>query len=213
MSTSGTVVFLDKKLENMKKLDEKNMENYMSVYIHSDMYPSGALPRIMSFLEIEASKRRCYDYSYISAWFVAFIANDLTTYGDMYRDDDAIATGYRYIREIRTKCTKAKRNIKSFEEERAKNGDTSHVFYYQMRHLLNFDTNKFIKESKDFTGIGLQLGLNDWCDYTYIIVPESKTAYDKDAIFGIYVYDFEFELIDVYNSEDIDVIKHLEEGM
>ena len=65
MSTRGTVIFLDEKLSNMKKLNPTKMEQFTSIYVHADMYPSGALPRIIEFLEIEGAKNRAYDYPYL----------------------------------------------------------------------------------------------------------------------------------------------------
>lgn len=205
MSTRGNVVFLEKPLANMDYISNEALCNYPTIYVHSDMYPSGALPRIDEFLRTRGAKHRGCDHSYISAWFVTFIANGLTRYGVMRNDQDEetpLQAGFRYIDEIRAKLTKGKKALKKLEQQKT-NGHGPYM--YQVHHALDLDINKFLKESDDFIGVGLQIGLNDWCDYTYVIVP-IENKYNTDG-FRIYVYGHDYRLIDVYRSECINFIE------
>lgn len=54
-----------------------------------------------------------------------------------------------------------------------------------------------------FTGCGLETRLNDWCDYTYVIVPDVK------GTFRIFIYDYHLNFIDEIHSDDD--LKELEE--
>ena len=63
-----------------------------------------------------------------------------------------------------------------------------------------------LKELDDYRSIGIESKLNDWCDYTYIIKPESIDA--SKAKFTIYVLNYKFELI-----EKIENINNLEKYM
>lgn len=47
----------------------------------------------------------------------------------------------------------------------------------------------------DFTGVGLENYLNDWCDYTYVILPDAEG-------FRIFIYDYHFNFIDEIHSDD-----------
>lgn len=205
MSTRGNVVFLEEPLENMNYISNEAFYNHPTIYVHSDMYPSGALPRIDEFLRTRGAKYRCCDYSYISAWFVTFIANGLTRYCGIRSDQDEetpLQAGFRYIDEIRAKLTKGKKALKKLEKQKT-NGHGPYM--YQVHNALDLDINKFLKESDDFRGVGLQVGLNDWCDYTYVIVP-MENKYNTDG-FRIYVYGHDYKLIDVYRSECINFIE------
>lgn len=203
MSTRGTVIFLEEPLENMNRISDSEFNNYPTIYVHSDMYPSGALPRIDEFLQTKGAKSRGCDSSYISAWFVAFIANGLTKYGTIRNDQDEspLESGLRYIKEIRAKMTKGKKALKKLEQQEDRYGP----YMYQVHHALDLDINKFLKESDDFIGVGLQIGLNDWCDYTYVIVP-IENKYNTDG-FRIYVYGYDYRLIDVYRSGYINLVE------
>ena len=209
MSTRGTVIFLDEKLSNMDKLDPSKMEQYTSIYVHADMYPSGALPRIMDFLEIEGAKNRAFDYPYLGAWFVAFIANGHTQYNFMFSDEDPMDTGARYIKEIRARMTKGKRMLKELKEQHE--GEKFGVFMHDVFRALGLDINKFMKECPDLTGVGLQIGLNDWCDFTYLIVPATDSNNHFDH-FDIYVYGYDNKLIDVVTRAENFGIKVNKEG-
>ena len=209
MSTRGTVIFLDEKLSNMNKLNPSKMEQYTSIYVHADMYPSGALPRIMDFLEIEGAKNRAFDYSYLGAWFVAFIANGHTQYNSMFSDENPIDKGFRYIKEIRAKMTKGKKAMKELQKQAE--AEQYNVYMHNIYHALGLDINKFMKESSDLTGVGLQIGLNDWCDFTYLIVPieDEKHQFKR---FDIYVYDYKWNLLDVVTRAENFGIKVNKEG-
>ena len=205
MSTRGNVVFLEEPLANMDYISNEAFCNHPTIYVHSDMYPSGALPRIDEFLQTKGAKHRGYDHSYISAWFVTFIANGLTKYGVMRNDQDEetpLRAGFRYIDEIRAKLTKGKKALKKLEQQET---DGHGPYMYQVHHALDLDINKFLKESDDFIGVGLQIGLNDWCDYTYVIVP-IENKYNTDG-FRIYVYGYDYRLIDIYRSGYINLIE------
>lgn len=205
MSTRGNVVFLEKPLANMDYISNEAFCNHPTIYVHSDMYPSGALPRIDEFLRTRGAKHRGCDYSYISAWFVTFIANGLTRYGIMRNDQDEetpLQAGFRYIDEIRVKLTKGKKALKKLEQQET---NEYGPYMYQVHHALDLDINKFLKESDDFRGVGLQIGLNDWCDYTYVIVPIEE-KFNTDG-FRIYVYGYDYRLMDVYRSECINFIE------
>lgn len=52
-----------------------------------------------------------------------------------------------------------------------------------------------------FTGVGLENYLNDWCDYTYVILP------DVDG-FRIFIYDYQLNFIDEIHTTDC--LKELE---
>lgn len=204
MSTRGNVVFLEEPLENMNYISNETFCNHPTIYIHSDMYPEGALPRIDEFLQTKGAKRRGFDCSYISAWFVTFIANGLTRYGIKNdQEETPLQAGFRYIDEIRAKLTKGKKALKKLEQQKTESSYGPYM--YQVHHALDIDINKFLKERDDFTGIGLQIGLNDWCDYTYVIVP-IENKYDTDG-FRIYVYGYDYRLIDVYRSGYINFIE------
>lgn len=83
MSTRGNVVFASHwymKENNIESQDidentrilEGIIETGYKVYIHSDMYPSGALKMLQKYLKLDGAKHRAYDTSYLSAWFIGF---------------------------------------------------------------------------------------------------------------------------------------------
>lgn len=104
MSTRGNVVFLnywtiEEMKENNKTIDFENltenseeMKNCYEIYIHSDMYPSGALPDLQEFLKMKGARHRGTDTSYLSAWFIAYSCMNQIPYTlamtdfDKYRD-------------------------------------------------------------------------------------------------------------------------------
>ena len=139
-------------------------------------------------------KNRAYDYPYLGAWFVTFMANGLTKYNFMFSDESPIDMGFRYIKEIRAKMTKGKKAMKELQkkDEERRYG----VYMHDMYHALGLDINKFMKECPDLTGVGLQTGLNDWCDFTYLIVPVGDEKHQLKR-FDIYVYDYKWNLLDV----------------
>lgn len=61
-----------------------------------------------------------------------------------------------------------------------------------------------LENHHSFTGIGLENNLNDWCDYTYVIL------YDSQG-FRIFIYDWEFNFIDeVHTTDDLEELKNEE---
>ena len=62
--------------------------------------------------------------------------------------------------------------------------------------------NETFTDECSFTGVGLENYLNDWCDYTYVILP------DKEG-FRIFIYDYQLNFIDEIHSTDC--LKDLEE--
>ena len=52
------------------------IEDGHKVYIHSDNYPSYALPNLFEYLNCDGAKARADDTSYLSAWFVAYHATN-----------------------------------------------------------------------------------------------------------------------------------------
>ena len=92
MSTRGNVVFInfwtmERMREENKNIDFQNLkenseelEYCNKIYIHSDMYPSGALPNLQEFLKMSGAKHRTTDSSYLSAWFVAYSCMNMIPY-------------------------------------------------------------------------------------------------------------------------------------
>lgn len=61
--------------------EDKFVKEGHIVYVHSDNYPSYALPNLFKFLNSDGAKSRANDTSYLSAWFVAYhAANNLLRY-------------------------------------------------------------------------------------------------------------------------------------
>lgn len=191
MSTRGNVAFLEYELDNMNQLSSENFADYPTIYIHSDMYPEGALPMILDFVETKGAAQRSFDPAYLSAWFVAFVVNRKIRYVRNKYEESAEDTGFRYIKEIRRKLSRSKKRLKELVESNNK----EYLYAYEVQEALQFNLNKFIKEVDDFTGVGLQTRLNDWCDYTYVIVPQ-------DDCFRIYMYDGELSLIGINDARD-----------
>lgn len=192
MSTRGTVIFAEREFLNMGKLSEKELYYEQSIYIHSDMYPSGALPRLVEFLTTQGAKSRAFDSSYLGAWFVGFIVNKQTL-GNMEWDyDEPQEDGFKLIDEIRKDLTTAKRKLKKFVEENKE----KHIRAYQVRNAMGLDTNKLMKKCRDFNGIGLWMGLNNDCDYTYVIIPKGE-RFLREVTFKIYIYDSNYEFIEL----------------
>lgn len=99
MSTRGNYVFIDcpyKKNEEGEWVKDpsqivelkKGISNETplikeghKIYIHSDNYPSYALPNLFKFLNCDGAKARANDPSYLAAWFIAHHAtNNLLSY-------------------------------------------------------------------------------------------------------------------------------------
>jgi len=95
MSTRGNVVFVSRwTIEELEKYfvidypkalttkgeESEVLKNCYKIYIHSDMYPSGALPDLQEFLQMTGAKHRAQDTSYLSAWFVGWKCMDMLPY-------------------------------------------------------------------------------------------------------------------------------------
>lgn len=52
------------------------IQNGYKIYVHSDNYPSYALPNLIEFLNCGGAKARANDVSYLSAWFIAYHATN-----------------------------------------------------------------------------------------------------------------------------------------
>lgn len=55
---------------------------------------------------------------------------------------------------------------------------------------------KTFEENSSFTGVGLENHLNDWCDYTYVILP------DTNGTFRIFIFNYNLEFIEEIHSTD-----------
>lgn len=98
MSTRGNIVFAnqffieDKQMGGMDfhfvKSDDELIKNSYSIYVHSDMYPSGALKDLQAFLNLDGAKRRATDTSYLSAWFVGWKCLDMSRWTRRMDDRD-----------------------------------------------------------------------------------------------------------------------------
>lgn len=76
--------------------------------------------------------------------------------------------------------------------------------YYVAYKIMHHFGHTNIKTCDDFRSIGIEPSLNDWCDYTYIIQPETVDAtYTKPVI---YILDYNYKLISKINN-----ISNLEE--
>ena len=75
--------------------------------------------------------------------------------------------------------------------------------YYVAWKIIHDFGHTNLKELDDYRSIGLENNFNDWCDYTYIIQPQSVDASYKK--FVIYVLDYKLRLI-----EKIENINNLE---
>ena len=88
MSTRANVLFLDNWNKDdfdefkYKTIDEnaKCIKEARNIYIHSDMYPSGAIPVLHEFLNLNGAKARGNDSEYLSAWYVAWNVNNQIKY-------------------------------------------------------------------------------------------------------------------------------------
>lgn len=99
MSTRGNVVFASRYYIEEKNLSETNfmriksgnnrlIKNSYKIYVHSDMYPSGAMKDLQAFLRMPGAKRRASDTSYLSAWFVGWKCLDMVPYTRRMGDSD-----------------------------------------------------------------------------------------------------------------------------
>lgn len=98
MSTRGNVVFAsqyfieENQMEGMDfhfiKANDELIKNSYCIYVHSDMYPSGALKDLQEFLNLDGAKHRATDTSYLSAWFVGWKCLDMSKWTRRMNDRD-----------------------------------------------------------------------------------------------------------------------------
>ena len=98
MSTRGNVVFAsqyfieENQMEGMNfhfiKANDELIKNSYCIYVHSDMYPSGALKDLQEFLNLDGAKHRATDTSYLSAWFVGWKCLDMSKWTRRMNDRD-----------------------------------------------------------------------------------------------------------------------------
>ena len=99
MSTRGNVIFVSRFYMKENNLTEKNFKyikspknkiirNSYKIYIHSDMYPSGAMKDLQAFLKMSGAKHRASDTSYLSAWFTGWKCLDMLPFTRSRSDDD-----------------------------------------------------------------------------------------------------------------------------
>ncbi len=97
MSTRGNILFvnhfwLEKNEITVKDIINNNrcltgaIENSYIIYVHSDMYPSGALDDLQTFLQLHGAKHRATDTSYLSAWFVGWKCLDMSRWTRRFAD-------------------------------------------------------------------------------------------------------------------------------
>ena len=82
MSTRGNIVFANRYYIKEKELTEDDFKKVKpkswfvkkshNIYVHSDMYPTGALSDLFEFLKMDGAKHRAGDESYLSAYFTGF---------------------------------------------------------------------------------------------------------------------------------------------
>ena len=101
MSTRGNVLFASnfymndnniktEDIENNTRILEGVIENAFKIYVHSDMYPSGALRMLTKYLRLDGAKRRAHDTSYLAAWFVGFKCMHMIPYTRAFFSDERI---------------------------------------------------------------------------------------------------------------------------
>lgn len=114
MSTRGNYVFCDVPLKVDKDLNyvrdedgsfildidelnqlEKTIDDDLlsvkygqKVYVHSDNYPSGAIPPLLEFLNTDGAKNRVNDDSYLAAWFVTYKCLEMLPFTRSIGDKD-----------------------------------------------------------------------------------------------------------------------------
>lgn len=65
-------------VNELQQLEESIDDSLLSIkrgqkiYVHSDNYPSNAVPSLLEFLNTDGAKSRANQHSYLGAWFVTF---------------------------------------------------------------------------------------------------------------------------------------------
>ena len=99
MSTRGNIIFVDhfwlknngitkEDIINSSRCLEGAIENSYKIYVHSDMYPSGAINDLQEFLRLDGAKHRATDTNYLSAWFVGWKCLDMSSYTRRFADNE-----------------------------------------------------------------------------------------------------------------------------
>lgn len=98
MATRGNIVFGSKYYIEEKELTETDFKKVRpkswfvkkshNIYIHSDMYPRGALSDLFEFLRMDGAKHRAHDTSYLSAYFTGFKVIDMLKWTRSMSDRD-----------------------------------------------------------------------------------------------------------------------------
>lgn len=114
MSTRGNYVFIDVPLkvddeliyikdengnfivdvEELNQLEKTIDDELLSIkygqkiYVHSDNYPSGAIPPLLEFLNTNGAKRRVNDDSYLAAWFTTYKCLEMLPYTRSFYNND-----------------------------------------------------------------------------------------------------------------------------
>ena len=99
ISTRGNVLFVnhfwledsgitEEDIINNSRYLEGAIENSYKIYVHSDMYPSGAIDDLQEFLRLDGAKHRATDSSYLSAWFVGWKCLDMSRWTRSFSDRD-----------------------------------------------------------------------------------------------------------------------------
>lgn len=99
MSTRGNVLFVDHYWLDENKITKEDIindhkvltgviENSYKIYIHSDMYPSGALNNLQEYLQLDGAKHRATDASYLSAWYVGWECLEMSRWTRRFTDNN-----------------------------------------------------------------------------------------------------------------------------
>ena len=125
MSTRGNYVFIDvpyvvdeelnyvkdkegrlildvKELNQLEKtIDDEllSIKYGQKIYVHSDNYPSGAVPPLLEFLNTSGAKNRVNDESYLAAWFTTYKCLEMLPYtrsffNDEFKPEDCVNPSY-----------------------------------------------------------------------------------------------------------------------
>lgn len=81
------------------------------------------------------------------------------------------------------------------DESKGRNDDVEYLSaWFVVYKAIGLD-GTFTKNTA-YSGIGLENNLNDWADYTYVILP------DINGTFRIFIYDFQLNFVDEIHSDD-----------
>lgn len=83
----------------------------------------------------------------------------------------------------------------SFDGAKARSNDASYLSAWFVAYNCCYGEEDSFSSKRDFSGVGLENNLSDWCDFTYVILPDIKG-------FRIFIYDYDFNFIDEIHSND-----------